>query len=334
MTRARSESGAVALFALMLGAGCGGTSDPEGAGATGVSGGAAGSAGDAGSAGVSGSSGVGGGGGDGGSGGAAGTGGAAGSAGTGTCCPTGNCICRGTPPPGLTADPGPYDSDSYSISGVGCVYYPTDAEPPFSAVAIADGLSGAGGCGSIQTGRWGPLYASHGIVAMIVVTGGGDQPAARGDALLEGIAAFKSENTKSGSPLFGKLAGRYSTSGFSMGGGGTTRATVEDSTLLSSVAIMAWSPVGAGVTVPTIFICGSSDGLAGCGSHGTRAYTSIPDSTPKIRVTVSSGHNGQPSAGSSMSGAWGLAFQKLYLDGDERWRSVLLSGDNDATNIQ
>ena len=32
------------------------------------------------------------------------------------------------------------------------------------------------------------------------------------------------ENTKNGSPLFGKLSGRYGTSGFSMGGGGTTYA--------------------------------------------------------------------------------------------------------------
>jgi hypothetical protein len=223
---------------------------------------------------------------------------------------------------------------SYDIPRIGCVYYPTDAEAPFSAVAIADGLGGSGGCGITQTNNWGPLYASHGIVAMIVVTGAGDQPPARGDALLEGIAAFKAENMKSGSPLFGKLAGRYSTSGFSMGGGGTTRATVDDSTLKSSVAIMAWSPVGANVQVPTIFICGSSDGLAGCASHGTRAYGQIPNTTPKIRVTVQAGHSGQPSAGSNLSGAWGLAFQKLYLDGDERWKSVLLSGRNDATNIQ
>jgi hypothetical protein len=60
----------------------------------------------------------------------------------------------------------------------------------------------------------------------------------------------------------------------------------------------------------------------------------MPAATPKIRVNVSSGHNGQPSAGSNMSGAWGLAFLKLFLDGDTRWKPALLSGQAAATNIQ
>jgi hypothetical protein len=214
------------------------------------------------------------------------------------------------------------------------VYYPTDAEPPLAAVAIADGFSGSGGCGSFQTGEWGPFYASHGIVTMIVNTGSEDQPAIRAVALLDGIAGFKAENENSGSPLYQKLAGRYGTSGFSMGGGATTIASVDDPTLLTSVALMAWGPTGSGVTVPTLFTCGSSDGLAPCSSHGTPAYGAIPESTPKMIVTVSSGHAGQPSSGGGMQGAWGLAFQKVFLEGDERWLPILLSGDYDATNIQ
>jgi hypothetical protein len=53
-----------------------------------------------------------------------------------------------------------------------------------------------------------------------------------------------------------------------------------------------------------------------------------------MRVTVSSGHSGQPSAGGNMSGAWGLAFHKTFLDGDERWRPLLTGGNPTATNIQ
>jgi hypothetical protein len=97
---------------------------------------------------------------------------------------------------------------------------------------------------------------------------------------------------------------------------------------------MAWTPIGNGVTVPTLFTCGSSDGLATCTTHGTPAYNAMPDTTPKMIVTVPSGHAGQPSSGASQQGAWGLAFQKLFLDGDERWREVLLSGDYDQTTIQ
>jgi hypothetical protein len=268
-----------------------------------------------------------------GAGGMAGAAGAAGS-GSGACCMGGDCLCHGPDPTELTSAEGPYETDSYSLAGVGCVFYPTDAEPPFAAVAIADGLGGAGGCGSFQTGRWGPFYASHGIVAMIVVTGSGDQPNQRGDALNEGIAAFKTENTKMGSPLFGKLAGRYGTSGFSMGGGGTTYAATEDPTLKTSVGLMAWSPVGRGVTVPTLFICGSSDNTASCSGHTQRAYGQMPETTLKAWISVSSGHNGQPSAASGNSGAHALAFQKVYLEGDERWRALLLAADFDGSTLK
>ena len=256
-----------------------------------------------------------------------------GSMANGACCSDGDCLCHGAEPSGLTSREGPYATDSYTIRGAGCVYYPTDAEPPFAAVTVSDGFLGSGGCGSFQTGRWGPLYASHGIVAMIVDTGSSDQPRARGQALIEGIAAFKAENENSSSPLFGKMSGRYGTSGFSMGGGGTTYAAAEDSTLRTNIAIMPWGPVSQAVTVPTLVICGSSDGTAPCRSHGTPFFNRLGD-IPKMRITVSSGHAGQPSSGGGASGEAGLAFQKVFLEGDERWRPLLAGVRADESNIQ
>jgi len=252
----------------------------------------------------------------------------------GMCCDDGNCLCHGPAPTALTSTKGPFKTQSYTVAGTGCVYYPTDAEPPFAAVSISDGFLGSGGCGSFQTGQWGPLYASWGIVAMIVNTGSSDQPNARGRALLKGISAFKTENTKAGSPLNGKLAGRYGTSGFSMGGGGTTFASSEDKTLLSSVAIMPWGPVRGSVSVPTLIICGSSDGTAACGSHGTPFYRGVANTTPKMRVQVTSGHAGQPSAGSGRSGQYGLAFTKVFLEGDTRWKSLLVAAPSEETNLK
>jgi hypothetical protein len=253
--------------------------------------------------------------------------------GTGSCCSDGDCICREEPPSALTDEEGPYQVESYAHDA-GCIYYPTDAEPPFSAVAISDGFGGSGGCGRTQTDGWGPLYASHGIVAMIINTTGGDQPNVRGEKLTQGIAAFKAENENSQSPLHTKLSGRYGTSGFSMGGGGTSYASQDDMTLKSSVAIMPWGPVREGVEVPTLVICGSSDTIASCSSHGNGLYAGIDDSVPKMRIVVSSGHAGQPSAGGGDSGKYGLAFQKLFLDGDERWRPLLVAAESEETNIK
>ena len=251
-----------------------------------------------------------------------------------TCCAGGDCICRGPNPTDLVTTEGEFNYESYA-QGVGCVYYPTDAEPPFAAVTISDGFGGSGGCGAFaQTSGWGPFYASHGIVVMIVDTTGNDQPRTRGTKLLGGIEALKGENEDSASPLFGKLAGRYGTSGFSMGGGGTTFAAADNSELLSSVGLMAWTPTGNGVTVPTLFICGASDGLAVCGSHSEPAYAAMPDTTDKMLAFVSASHVGQPSAGGNMSGGFALAFQKVYLEGDERWRPILLGIEYDQTNIE
>jgi hypothetical protein len=251
--------------------------------------------------------------------------------GAGDCCPDGNCLCHGDVPTALTSDDGPFMVDSFDMPSAGCVYYPTDAEPPFAAVAISDGAGGTGGCGRSQTSDWGPLYASWGIVAMIIHTTGGDSPQARGRKLTAAIESYKMENMKSGSPLMGKLSGRYGTSGFSMGGGGTTYSAAADSTLKTSVSIMAWTPVSRGITVPSLYIIGASDGLAG--TMGMSSYRGIADTVPKMAITVRAGHVGQPSAGSGASGAVGLAFQKVFLEGDERWRPILLMADADETTI-
>lgn len=257
--------------------------------------------------------------------------------GDGMCCDDGNCLCHGDVPSALTAEKGPYATKSYTVPE-GCIYYPdgADAKPPFAAVTFSHGFGGTGGCSasSFQGGGWAPLYASWGIVAMTINTGSGDQPNVRGQKLLKGIAAFKAENMKSGSPLEGKLAGRYGTSGFSMGGGGTSLASVTDKTLLTSVAVMPWGPARSGVQTPTLIICGSSDGTAPCGSHGNPLYAGIMDPVPKMRVQVSSGHQGQPSVDSGKSGKYGLAFQKVFLEGDTRWRPLLVAAPSEATNIK
>ena len=83
------------------------------------------------------------------------------------------------------------------------------------------------------------------------------------------------ENELSSSPLFGKLSGRYGTSGFSMGGGGTTFSAAADPTLRTNVSIMAWTPATSGITVPSLYIFGSADTLAG--TMGMPSYDSIAD---------------------------------------------------------
>jgi hypothetical protein len=53
-----------------------------------------------------------------------------------------------------------------------------------------------------------------------------------------------------------------------------------------------------------------------------------------MRVQITSGHAGQPSSGGGKSGEYGLAFQKVFLENDERWRPLLVAADSIEDNLQ
>jgi pimeloyl-ACP methyl ester carboxylesterase len=246
----------------------------------------------------------------------------------GACCPDGDCVCHGPDPSALTDREGPFRVDTIRGS-TGTIFYPTDAEPPFAGLAIAAGFLNTG----IEILDWGEFFASHGIVTVVTTTTGADLPATRAAKLAESIDELERLDSESGNPLSGTMSGRYGTSGYSMGGGGTTIASTEDSSLVSSVGLAPWAPVGRGITTPTLLMCGTTDTIAPC-SMAEGAFAEIPESTPKmLAVLPLVGHldwlDGptEPATG----GALALAFQKLFLEGDERWRSVLVGARGDVT---
>ncbi|MDB4987701.1 MAG: hypothetical protein JWN04_2879 [Myxococcaceae bacterium] len=265
---------------------------------------------------------------DGGSGAAADSG-MPGPVGTGACCSDGDCLCHGDAPTELTSAAGSYKTAQLTLP-LGTVYYPTDAEPPFAALTLCGGFTNTGP----EMAAWGPLYASHGIVLMITTTGAADDPATRGMKLLAALTQLKAENTKSGSVLFGKLSGRYGTSGYSMGGGGTTLASAQDATLRTSIGLAPWGGSGMGVKVATLLLCGSSDTTAPC-NMAQSVYDAIAGDTPKMLMSVAGATHfswfGPTDAGMGTSGKYALAFQKVYLEGDERWKPLLLSKPSNAT---
>lgn len=246
----------------------------------------------------------------------------------GECCDDGNCLCHGPAPTGLTNRNGPFRTDSLRVT-TGTLFYPTDAEPPFAGLAIAAGFLNTGA----EILDWGEFYASHGIVTLVTATLGTDFPDLRAVKLAASIDELERLNAASDSPIAGQMGGRYGTSGYSMGGGGTTLATASDSSLLSSVGLAPWAPVGRGISTPTLLLCGSVDGTAPC-SMSDGAYAALPETTPKMMVVLPGvGHLawlGGPTAVGA-GGSFALAFTKLFLEGDERWRSVLLEAPGDVT---
>lgn len=248
----------------------------------------------------------------------------------GACCADGNCLCHGPDPTGLTSATGPFATTQYTGS-TGTIYYPTDADPPFAGVALCGGFLNTGP----EMAAWGPFYASYGIVTVITTTTGADLPDVRGTKLLASIDELKAENANASSPLYGQMAGRYGTSGYSMGGGGTTLATATDKTLNTSVGLAPWAPNGTGVQTPTLLLCGDADTVAPCGSNAQVAYGQIPESTPKMMMVIPGATHfnwfDPKDAGGGMSGETALAFQKVYLEGDERWKPILLQSRGTVT---
>ena len=87
------------------------------------------------------------------------------------------------------------------------MYYPTDAQAPFSGVVMCPGYTAVQS--SIQD--WGPFFASHGIVLVTIDTLTTlDQVAQRATELLDALKELKDENTRAGSPLRGKPGRRPS----------------------------------------------------------------------------------------------------------------------------
>ena len=254
---------------------------------------------------------------------------------TGMCCDDGDCLCHGPVPTELSASAGPFKTERAVITS-GTLHYPTDAEPPFAAVALCGGFLNTGP----EMDPWGPMYASHGIVTVIVTTSGADIPDIRAARLLAAIDELKELNGDSSSPLNGKLSGRYGTSGYSMGGGGTTLASGQNMELKTSVGLAPWGGSGKGVTTATLLLCGDADAVAPC-NMAQSVYAGIADSTPKMMITISGSTHfdwfGPADAGRGTSGSYALAFQKVFLEGDTRWKSLLLKkpeGGSVATNIE
>ena len=317
-----------------------------GAGAAGVTGGTGGPSGTAGGAGdvaqagaPSGAGGVGG---------TAGTAGVAGVAGV-----TDNAGSAGMAPSGdeptsesassagpLTVERIPWTEfrNGPEFSG-GTIWYPTDGEAPYPFVAVVPGYVSY----ESSIASWGPFLASHGIVTITIDTNTtGDYPATRAGALLDALKSVAAENSRSGSPLMGKLdESRQALMGWSMGGGGTLIAANRTPSLKAAISMCGWNPGGiySRMTVPTLMFASLGDPLAGGQSQGF--YSSIPDETPKMLIEAGVGDHflaNNPANLSGLIGRYGLSWLKVFLVGDGAYRKFLLempTGTTDyASNVK
>ncbi len=248
-------------------------------------------------------------------------------------------IIRNDEKPGSYTGNGPYTYSKYQLpkslsTGGATVYYPTDSKavPPYSGLVYCPPYSGT----QSMLAAWGPFFASHGIVLVTFDTKStSDSVDSRAIQQRTIIDALKAENTRSESPLIGKLAtDRIGAMGWSMGGGATWINSAEYPGLATAMTLaghnitaLSTSAKGGKTKCPTLIMNGAIDKtiLGGMG-QSSGVYNNIPSDIPKVLYEVSTaGHFSwtSPKAASSSVASIALAFQKTFLDGDTRWAKYI-----------
>ena len=205
------------------------------------------------------------------------------------------------------------------------IYYPTNGIPPYASIAIVPGFTAAPS--SVE--QWGPFYASHGIVTIIIGTNSPiDFPEARAYALLDALETIKQENIRSASPLLGDLnLEQLAVSGWSMGGGGAQRAAVLDPTIVGVVALCPWLPnPDFDHNSAALIFSGQDDTVAPPSLHADLHYEATPVSTNKLLFEVENGDHSvanSPTGGDYSVGKIALSWLKLYVEQNDCYCPLL-----------
>ncbi|GEQ85187.1 hypothetical protein ULMS_06950 [Patiriisocius marinistellae] len=205
------------------------------------------------------------------------------------------------------------------------IYYPTNATPPYASIAIVPGFVSQPS--SVE--EWGPFYASHGIVTIIIGTNSlFDLPEARGIALLDALETMRQENNRSASPLEGALdTNKFAVSGWSMGGGGAQRAAVLDNSIKGVVALCPYllNPQLQHDS-PVLILSGENDPTAPPAQHANIHYNATPNSTDKLLFEVANGNHSvanTPNGGNGAVGKIALSWLKLYVEQNDCYCPIL-----------
>ena len=214
----------------------------------------------------------------------------------------------------------PASADYQSLT----VFYPSAGTGPFVVVMISPGLTEI--LAYLQL--WAQRFASYGYVAVFVAANDTDtdSEATRAVGLWSAIASIKGENTRSGSPLEGKLSSCIVTSGHSLGGGASL--TIANSYPTAVVGALGFNPYDptttfSSIVAPTLVITGQDDPTAPPAQHGLRQYNSMSPSISKEYVEIAGGNHQAALFPATIPGQYAVSWIKFTVDGDARYRPFL-----------
>lgn len=239
------------------------------------------------------------------------------------------------------SDPGPYNIDRIQeMDGLrdgpdydgASIYYPTNASGELPAIVIVPGFLSQ----PSTVIDWGPFYASHGIIAMIIGTNAlSELPEDRAFALIDALETLRQENTRQSSPLEGKIdTSSMAVSGWSMGGGGAQRAAVLDNSIKAVIALCPWlTQPELDHEAPVLIFGGQLDAVAPPNAHADEHYLLTPATTEKLQFTVRNGGHqvaNNPEGGNGDVGKMAISWLKYYLSDDSCYCPLLLEEPESA----
>ena len=222
----------------------------------------------------------------------------------------------------LNESDGIRNGPDYSVAKI---YYPVNANPPFASIAIVPGFNSL----PFTVEQWGPFYASHGIVTIIIGTNSlFNFPEARALALLDALDTIRAENSRINSPLEGALnLNQLAVSGWSMGGGGAQRAAVLDDRISGVIALCPYL-LNANLNHESslLIFSGENDPTAPPGIHADIHYDSTPNETNKLLFEIDNGNHSvanSPNGGNGIIGKIALTWLKLYVEQNDCYCPLL-----------
>lgn len=244
--------------------------------------------------------------------------------------------------------PGPYQVAYYSQLppveefAAATLYFPANKGDDFGGVVVSPGYTERQA--NIQW--WGNHLASHGFAVLVIDTNDPrDYPDLRAEALMAGVRLLRSENTRMGGALRGKiLEDRMAVMGHSMGGGGTLLAANEHSAdLKAAIPFTPWLPDAdfSAVTVPTLLIAGELDRIATVAEHSRPHYETLTSASPRMYMEIKGGNHFIANSVTEdegmnpnidvheLVGSMAVAWLKLFVDGEEDYREMIF-GDMPA----
>jgi len=240
------------------------------------------------------------------------------------------------------------------------IWYPTNGTAPYAAVVFIPGYGTTyteapytvrlNGKTVVEADiiQWANFLASHGFVVMFIDPKDlNSTPNTRSLALDQAVNALVAENTRSASPLFGRLqTDKIAVMGHSYGGAGAILAAgLGNSHVVAAVGLSPVSsstnPYGADKT-PTIMISAVADPYL---SNFPQQYGTIPSTTTKllanfkqntaewesmhaIALTPLGTHSTDPEVA-----RLALSFLEVYVHGDARYKPFLVDDPANLANF-